>query len=87
MNFTIRKATIEDASAILGLIKELAVYEKEPEAVVVTIKDLKQDGFGENPLFQTIIAEKEGDIVVNKTTPNKYTLAVHIFCNADKLGK
>ena len=63
MNFTIRKATIEDASAILRLIKELAVYEKEPEAVVVTIKDLKQDGFGENPLFQTIIAEKEGDIV------------------------
>ncbi len=63
MNFTIRKSIIEDASAILGLIKELAVFEKEPEAVVVTVDDIKKEGFGDNPLFQTLIAEK-GDKIV-----------------------
>lgn len=63
MNFTIRKGKAEDASAILGLIKELAFFEKEPEAVVVTVEDIKREGFGENPFFQTLIAEKEGEIV------------------------
>ncbi|MCF6280487.1 MAG: GNAT family N-acetyltransferase [Flavobacteriaceae bacterium] len=63
MNFTIRKAKIEDASAILSLIKELAVFEKEPEAVVVTVADLVRDGFGEKPLFQTLIAENKNEIV------------------------
>ncbi len=63
MNFTIRKGNIKDASAILGLINELALFEKEPEAVLVNVEDIKRDGFGENPLFQTLIAEKEGEIV------------------------
>ena len=63
MNFTIRKGNIKDASAILGLINELALFEKEPEAVLVNVEDIKHDGFGENPLFQTLIAEKEGEIV------------------------
>ena len=63
MKFTIRKAIKEDASAILGLIKELAAFEKYLDAVTITVTDLKRDGFGENPLFQTIIAEKENEIV------------------------
>ncbi|PHR72553.1 MAG: GNAT family N-acetyltransferase [Lutibacter sp.] len=63
MNFTIRKAITEDARAILGLIKELALFEKLPDAVVVTFEDIKRDGFGKNPLFQAFIAEKEGEIV------------------------
>ena len=45
--------------AVLELIKELAVFEKEPHAVVVTIDDLQRDGFSENPLFQTFVAEIE----------------------------
>lgn len=63
MNFSIRKAKIEDATAILALIKELALFEKELEAVVVTVDDIKRDGFGENPFFQTLIAEKENEII------------------------
>lgn len=63
MNFTIRKAVIQDSLAILSLIKELADFEKEPEAVVVTVEDIEHDGFGKNPLFQTLIAEKENKIV------------------------
>jgi GNAT superfamily N-acetyltransferase len=59
----IRKGTQEDMPAVLDLIKELAVFEKEPDAVVITVTNLVEDGFGENPLFYTFIAEVEGKIV------------------------
>ena len=59
----IRKGTIDDMPAVLGLIKELATFEKEPNAVVVTVADLERDGFGESPLFHTFIAEENQEIV------------------------
>jgi GNAT superfamily N-acetyltransferase len=59
----IRKAIIQDMPAVLDLIKELAIFEKEPEAVVVTIADLERDGFSENPLFHCFVAEIEKNIV------------------------
>jgi GNAT superfamily N-acetyltransferase len=59
----IRKGTPEDMFAVLTLIQELAVFEKEPEAVMVTVDDLIRDGFGENPLFHTFVAEKKGKII------------------------
>jgi GNAT superfamily N-acetyltransferase len=59
----IRNATIKDVSAILSLINELAVFEKEPDAVDVTEQELLTNGFGENPLFQTIVAEVNEEIV------------------------
>lgn len=59
----IRKGTIEDMSAVLDLIKELATFEKEPNAVVLTVADLERDGFGESPLFHTFIAEQNNEIV------------------------
>jgi GNAT superfamily N-acetyltransferase len=59
----IRKGTSADMGAVLDLIKELAIYEKEPEAVVVTVEDLVKDGFGEQPLFKTFVAEIEGKII------------------------
>jgi ribosomal protein S18 acetylase RimI-like enzyme len=59
----IRKGRIEDMPAVLGLIKELATFEKEPNAVVVTVADLERDGFGESPLFHTFIAEENQEIV------------------------
>lgn len=49
--------------AILELIRELAIFEKEPDAVVVTVDDLERDGFGQSPLFHTFIAEVEGVVV------------------------
>ena len=57
----IRKGKPEDMKAVLGLIKELAEFEKEPDAVLVTEADLIRDGFGPNPLFQVLVAEIEGD--------------------------
>jgi GNAT superfamily N-acetyltransferase len=59
----IRKGKIEDLPAVLELIKELATFEKEPDAVVVTVADLERDGFGESPLFHTLIAEENEEIV------------------------
>ncbi len=50
-------------SAVLRLIKELAAFEKEPDAVEVTISDLERDGFGESPLFHTFIAEENQEII------------------------
>lgn len=59
----IRKGKIEDMPEVLELIKELATFEKEPDAVVVTVADLERDGFGESPLFNSLIAEENGEIV------------------------
>lgn len=58
----IREGQKEDMPQVLELIKELAVFEKEPEAVLVTAEDLARDGFGPTPLFYTFVAEQEGEI-------------------------
>ena len=59
----IRKATKNDMPSVLELIQELATFEKEPDAVVVTVADLVRDGFSENPLFQCFVAEVDGEII------------------------
>jgi GNAT superfamily N-acetyltransferase len=60
---TIRKATKNDMPSVLELIQELATFEKEPDAVVVTVDDLVRDGFSESPLFQCFVAEVDGEII------------------------
>ncbi|MCB0446509.1 MAG: GNAT family N-acetyltransferase [Gelidibacter sp.] len=57
MDFTIRKATKADMPQVLNLINELAVFEKEPNAVEVTVADLEKNGFGTHPTFQCFVAE------------------------------
>ena len=59
----IRKATQEDMPKVLELIQELATFEKEPNAVVVTVTDLIKDGFGKNILFHTFVAEVENEVI------------------------
>ena len=59
----IRKGEKKDMIAVLDLIQELATFEKEPDAVVVTVADLERDGFGETPLFCTFVAEVDNEIV------------------------
>ena len=61
MTFNIREAQVTDMPEVLKLINDLAVFEKEPNAVEVTVKDLEQDGFGDNPAFKCFVA------VTNKT--------------------
>ena len=59
----IRKAGKEDMKNVLDLIQELAIFENEPDAVVVTVDDLVKDGFSENPLFHCFVAELEREII------------------------
>lgn len=62
MNFTVREADRADMPAVLELIKDLADFEKEPEAVITTVEILEAEGFGEQPLFHCFVAEREGKI-------------------------
>ena len=63
MSFTLRKATANDADTILHLISLLAEYEKEPESAIAKKEDILRYGFGENPLFYCILAEKDNDVI------------------------
>ena len=56
----IRPATSDDAATILGFIRELATYEREPDAVVATEADLLRDGWGTPARFTAIIADYDG---------------------------
>ena len=56
----IRPATPADVPTILRFIRELALYEREPEAVVATEADLLRDGFGPDPRFRALIADVDG---------------------------
>ena len=59
----IRAGRKEDMKAVLNLIQELAEFEKEPDAVIVTVEDLIRDGFGDQPLFHVFVAEIDSEIV------------------------
>ncbi len=57
---TIRPATPADVPQILSFIHDLAVYEREPDAVHATEADLLRDGFGPAKRFDCLIAEWAG---------------------------
>jgi GNAT superfamily N-acetyltransferase len=61
LNLTIRPATPADIPTILRFIRELATYERAPDAVVATEADLLRDGWGDTPRFKAIIAEVESE--------------------------
>ena len=58
---TIRPATASDISLIQQFIRDLAEYEREPEAAVATQEDLLRDGFGPEPKYRCVIAEWNGE--------------------------
>lgn len=60
---SIRKGTPEDLQAVFDLVMELAIYEKAPEEVENSIERMKEDGFGEKPVFEFFVADVKGDIV------------------------
>ena len=56
-DITIRNARKEDMTQVLQLIKELAVFEREPDAVEISVEELQRDGFGPQPAFHCFVAE------------------------------
>lgn len=63
MNYKIRESKKQDMPQVLSLIKELATFEREPEAVEVTVEEIEREGFGEQPLFKCFVAEVDNEIV------------------------
>ncbi len=59
----IRKGEKRDMPQVLALIKELADFEKEPDAVVIDSEYLVENGFSKNPAFFTYVAEIDNKIV------------------------
>ena len=57
---TIRPALPGDAVQILTFIRELALYEREPDAVHATVPDLLRDGWGPEKRFDCLMAEVDG---------------------------
>ena len=60
-NITIRPATEADIPTIHALVYELAVYEKEPEAVFTTPEEYLEDF--RKGLFESHVAEMDGKVV------------------------
>ena len=63
MKINIRFAEEKDCPRMLELIRELALYEKAPEEVTVTLASFIAAGFGLNPVWKAYVAEKEGLII------------------------
>jgi GNAT superfamily N-acetyltransferase len=62
MDTIIRRAVAEDCPRLLELINELAVYEKAPEEVTVTLAHFTESGFGQNPVWWAFVTEADGEI-------------------------
>ncbi len=59
----IRPATVSDVPVILGLIRELADYERASESVVATEADLRSTLFCDAPVAWCHLAEVDGEVV------------------------
>jgi ribosomal protein S18 acetylase RimI-like enzyme len=62
MPVTIRRALKKDCPRLLELVRELAVYEKAPDEVTVTLTHFEESGFGQHPVWWTFVAEDNGVI-------------------------
>jgi GNAT superfamily N-acetyltransferase len=62
MEINIRRAVRKDCARLLELVQELAVYEKAPDEVTVSLAHFEESGFGENPVWWAFVAETAGRI-------------------------
>lgn len=63
MQINLRVAVKEDCPRLLDLVHELALFEKAPEEVTVTLEEFENAGFGKKPVWKTFVAEVDGVIV------------------------
>lgn len=61
--FVVREARVEDCEQICEMVHELAAHEGAPEQVVVTVDQLREDGFGtgHHPRFYSFVVERVAD--------------------------
>ena len=59
----VRRAVKEDCPRLLELITELAVYEKAPNEVTVSLEHFTESGFGNNPVWWSFVAEEDGIVL------------------------
>ena len=71
MSITIRVAEKQDCPALLELIHELAVYEKLPEEVTVTLEEFADAGIGERPVLKTRIRSLVLPFIIHAILPGK----------------
>ena len=74
MKILIRDALEKDMNEVHKLIVELAIYEKEPDAVEIGVQELKEMGFlKKNPLFKCFVAEVENTVVGAAIIYNRFS--------------
>lgn len=73
MDFTIRKAEKKDVPDLHRLVMELAIYEKAPDSVEVSVEEMEREGFGPNAIYKAFVAENEGKIVGMALYYEKYS--------------
>jgi GNAT superfamily N-acetyltransferase len=62
MEIKIRRAVKEDCPRLMELVTELAIYEKAPHEVTVSLAHFEESGFGPNPVWWAFVAEADGVI-------------------------
>ena len=60
---TIRVAEKQDCPRLMDLIHELALFERAPEEVTVTLQEFEEAGFGAKPVWKAFVTEVDGVIV------------------------
>lgn len=59
----LRIAKKEDCPRLMELVNELALFEKAPHEVTVTLQEFEDAGFGDNPVWKAFVAEDDGFII------------------------
>lgn len=85
MNINIRRAVKEDCKAMMGLIHELALYEKAPEQVTVSFDHFVESGFGEKPVWWAFVATINEAASVKETIHTREIEMEEQLSGADQL--
>ncbi len=61
--FIVQSAVLKDVPQIYNLIQKLAEYEREPNAVTLSLAQFAEDGFGTSPLWQALVARSDETVI------------------------